>query len=216
MYSVMFSCAERSGGKAAPCLYGAVIHVYVSWCRMSAQNANYIIRGTSLPGVPLSSPLPQGYRPSQTSSDGGYDQTQRSEMAEGDLVRITQSERNSLGAGPVFERHNPAQVLSQQKQNGAQQNIVPDGTLLVSEKEWYDKILYTELLESRLREAEQEIEAMQVVYQDIVRRVKERSTGASDNSFLQELQEQLAKERQISEKATREKNELIARCVHLN
>ena len=184
---------------------------------MSAPNANYIIRGTSLPGVPLSSPLAQEYRPSQTSSNGGYDQIQRSEMTESDLVRVTQSlERNSLGAGPVFERPHPGQVLSQQTQYGAQQNIVPDGKLLVSEREWYDKILYTEMLESRLREAEQEIEAMQVVYQDIVRRVKERSTGASDNSILQELQEQLAKERQISEKATREKNELIARCVHLN
>jgi hypothetical protein len=43
---------------------------------MSAPNANYIIRGTSLPGVSLSSPVPQGYRPSQTSSNGAHDQAQ--------------------------------------------------------------------------------------------------------------------------------------------
>jgi hypothetical protein len=43
---------------------------------MSAPNANYIIRGTSLPGVSLSSPLSQGCCPAQTSSNGAHDQAQ--------------------------------------------------------------------------------------------------------------------------------------------
>ena len=45
---------------------------------MSAPNASYIIRGTSLPGsgVSLSSPLSQGCRPAQTSFNGAHDQAQ--------------------------------------------------------------------------------------------------------------------------------------------
>jgi len=115
-----------------------------------------------------------------------------------DLVRYENVKSdNGVGLGPIFEKPTPAQLLSNSDSH--------------PENQLHEKILYIEVLESKLREAEQEMESMQVVYTDIVRRVKEKSIAGASESVISDLQNQLARERLVTEQATREKNELIAR-----